>query len=64
MVAFQENGGTILLPKVEIKVDSSLGFKVKVFSLYLVDDRRQRDRVVRVPDLKSGGHGIESCSDH
>ena len=26
--------------------------------------RRQRGRVVRAPDLKSGGHGFESRSDH
>ena len=25
---------------------------------------RQRGRVVRVPDLKSGGHGFKSRSDH
>ena len=26
--------------------------------------RRQRGRVVRAPDLKSGGHGFKSRSDH
>ena len=29
-----------------------------------LDDRRQRGRVVRALDLKSGGHGLESRSDH
>ena len=26
--------------------------------------RRQRGRVVRAPDLRSGGHGFKSRSDH
>ena len=25
---------------------------------------RQRGRVVRAPNLKSGGHGFKSCTDH
>ena len=29
-----------------------------------LDDRRQRGRVVRALDLKSGGHGFKSRSDH
>ena len=28
------------------------------------NSRRQRGRVVRTPDLKSGGHGFKSRSDH
>ena len=31
---------------------------------HAVSMRRQRGRVVRAPDLKSGGDGFESRSDH
>ena len=42
------------------KVASSTGIVLYTFSY----ERRQRGRVVSAPDLKSGGYGFKSRSDH
>ena len=43
-----------------VRYDLDLGVK----KMSKCQNGRQRGRVVRAPDLKSGGHGFKSRSDH